>query len=154
MSVVQCTYTANVWCNNATRLAAYWVPHTSLIRFDTWTYFERFFWKLTEMFDLSCYNTKTWNRILRQCWSSWINPNLQVMIKILMCKNERSRSWSPSHEKRELRSWSHAHENQELRSWSHVHEKKSSETGAVTFLRRLLSPEIIYTVTGHIDDLK
>jgi len=35
---------------------------------------------------------------------------------------------------------------------SHVHEKTSSGAGAVTFLRRLRSPEIIHTVAGHIDD--
>ena len=61
-----------------------------------------------------------------------------------------SRSWSL--EKRDLRSRSHTHENQELRSRSHVHEKKSSRARAVAFLRRLCSPEIIYTVAGHTDD--
>jgi len=63
-----------------------------------------------------------------------------------MCENkQKPESW-----KRELRGRSHTHENQELRSWCHVHEKKSS--GAVLFLRRLRSPEIIHTVAGHIDD--
>jgi len=65
-------------------------------------------------------------------------------------KTARTRSWSRSHEKIELRS--NTHENQELRSWSHVHEKKSYEAGAVSFLRRLRSPEIIQTASGHIDD--
>jgi len=69
-------------------------------------------------------------------------------------KTNRSRSWSLIPEKRELRSWSHVHENQELRSWSHVHEKKSSRAGAVTFLQRLRSPELIDTVAGHTDDPK
>jgi len=41
----------------------------------------------------------------------------------------------------------------ELRSWSHIHEKKSSGAGAVSFLRRIRSPEIIHTVAGHTDDL-
>jgi len=40
----------------------------------------------------------------------------------------RSRSWSLSHEKRELQSRSNPHENHELRSWSHVHEKKELRT--------------------------
>jgi len=71
-------------------------------------------------------------------------------IKILMCENEQKTELGLSHEKRELRS--HTHENQELRSWSNVREKKSSGFGAVTFLRRLRSPEIIHTVAGHIDD--
>jgi len=39
---------------------------------------------------------------------------------------------------------SHTHENRELRMWSPVHEKKIA--GAVSFLRRLRSPEIIHTV--------
>ena len=38
------------------------------------------------------------------------------------------------------------------RSWSHVHEEKSSGAGAVSFLRRLRSPEKIQTVAGHVDD--
>jgi len=50
------------------------------------------------------------------------------------------------------RSRSHTRENQELRSWNHVHEKKSSGVGAVSFLRRLCSPEKIHTVAGHVDD--
>jgi len=59
---------------------------------------------------------------------------------------------SLSHEKIELRSRSYTHENEELRNWRHLHEKKSSGTGAVTFLRWLRIPEIIHTVAGHIDD--
>jgi len=38
------------------------------------------------------------------------------------------------------------------KSWSHVHEKKSSGAEAVSFLRRLRSPEKIHTAAGHIDD--
>jgi len=64
----------------------------------------------------------------------------------------RSRSWSLSHEKRELGSRSHTDENQELPSWSHVYEKKSCGAGAETFLRWLRSPEIIQTVAGHIEN--
>ena len=41
-------------------------------------------------------------------------------------------------------------ENKEFRSWNHVHEK-ISEAGAVSFLRRFRSPEIIYTVVRHMD---
>ena len=71
-----------------------------------------------------------------------------------MCENEQKQELglSLSHEKRELRSRSHTHENQDLRNWSNVHEKKTSGIGAVTFLRRLRSPEILYTVAGHLDD--
>ena len=45
-----------------------------------------------------------------------------------------------------------SHEKRELRSRSHVHEKKSAGAGGVTFLRRLRIPEIIQSVSGHIDD--
>jgi len=71
-------------------------------------------------------------------------------IKILTCENEQKPELGLSHDKRELRS--HTHENQELRIWSNVHEKKSSGIGAVTFLRRFRSPEIIHTEAGHIED--
>ena len=64
-----------------------------------------------------------------------------------MCQNDQKPELESR--KRELRS--HTHENQEFRSWSHVHEKKSSGAGAVSFVRRLRSPEIIGTVAEHTD---
>jgi len=38
------------------------------------------------------------------------------------------------------------------RAGANVHEKKSSGIGAVKFLRRLRSPEIIHIVAGHMED--
>ena len=69
-----------------------------------------------------------------------------------MCENEQKPELDLEPWKGELRSRSHTYQNQELRSWNHVHEKESSGAGALSFLRRLRSPEIIHTVPGFIDN--
>jgi len=64
-----------------------------------------------------------------------------------MCENKQKPELDSDPCKKEHRS--HTDQNQELGIWRHVHGKKSSITGAVSFLRRLCSLEIIHPVPRH-----